>query len=82
MTTRAENERKFPNWEDQPNGSRRYWRDVAGRRGWLARYVKIVDADENTISFVQEIYDSDGEWVEVHAKFPEDKGHRKVEGSK
>lgn len=78
MATRADNERKFPQWEELPNGGRRYWRDVAGRRGWRARYIKIVDADENTLSFVQEIYDEQGKLVQIHEKFPEDKGHRRV----
>ena len=36
MTTRAENERKFPSWEELPSGGRRYWVDVAGRLGWRA----------------------------------------------
>jgi len=78
MALRSDNERKFPNWQDLPNGGRRYWRDVAGRRGWQARYVKIVDADENTVSFVQEIYNDIGELVQIHEKFPEDKGHQQV----
>jgi hypothetical protein len=78
MASRSDNERKFPNWEDLANGGRRYWREVVGRRGWRARYVKIVDASENTISFVQEIYNSVGELVQIHEKFPEDKGHRQA----
>ena len=28
MTTRAQNEKKFRNWEDLPGGGRRYWLDV------------------------------------------------------
>ena len=80
MPTREQNERKFPNWIDLPDGGRRYWLDVAGRRGWRARYVKEVDADEQTVSFFQEIYNDRGELVEIHEKFPIDKGHRKVRG--
>lgn len=80
MATRAENERKFPNWSEQPGGGRRYWLDIAGRLGWHARYVKIVDANENTLSFSQEIYDEQGKLVEIHEKFPVDKGHQKVKG--
>jgi hypothetical protein len=45
---------------------------------WLARYLKEVDADENTMSFWQEIYDETGKLVEIHEKFPVDKGHQKV----
>ncbi len=80
MPIREQNERKFPNWIDLPDGGRRYWLDVAGRRGWRARYVKEVDADEQTVSFYQEIYNDRGELVEIHEKFPIDKGHRKVRG--
>ena len=80
LTKRSDNERKFSNWEDLPGGNRRYWQDVLGRHGWRARYVKIVDSSENTISFYQEIYDERGELFEVHEKFPFDRGHRRVKG--
>ncbi len=80
MTTRNANERKFSQWEDLPDGGRRYWRDIAGRRGRWARYVKIVDANERTMSFYQEIYDRAGVIVETHEKFPVDKGHRRIHG--
>lgn len=76
---RRVNERKFGHWEDLPGGGRRYGYDVPGRMGWRARYVKIVDGDENTLSFLQEIYNEQGELVEVHEKYPEDKGHQKIE---
>lgn len=77
MATRAQNERKFPNWEALPDGGRRYWRDVTGRRRRV-RYVKVVNADEKTLSFAQEIYDRTDTLIEIHEKFPVDKGHRKV----
>ncbi len=78
MANRKQNERKFPNWVDLPNGGRRYWLDVAGRYGWLARYVKEVDKQEETTKFWQEIYNNRGELIEIHEKYPVDKGHRKV----
>ena len=78
MNTRAQNEKKFGNWDDLPDGGRRYWLDVIGRLGWRARYVKEVDAQETTVRFGQEIYDEQGKLVEVHEKYPVDKGHRKV----
>ena len=53
-----------------------YWRDIAGRLGWLARYVKEVDATETTLRFCQEIYDDHGKMVEHHEKYPVDKGHQ------
>ena len=76
---RRVNEKKFGHWEDEPGGGRRYWYDVPGRMGWMAKYVKIVDGDENTLRFLQEIYNEQGDLVEAHEKYPEDKGHRKIE---
>lgn len=78
MTTRAQNEKKFRDWEDLPGGGRIYRLDVYGRQGWRARYCKEVNAQESTTRFWQEIYDEDGNLVEVHEKFPVDPGHRKV----
>ena len=78
MSTRNQNEKKFGQWAESPNGARRYRIDVAGRMGWLARYLKEVDANENTLRFWQEIYDDQGKLVETHEKFPVDKGHRIV----
>ena len=65
---RRQNERKFGNWEPLPGGGRRYWYEVAGRGGRRARYVKDVDAEEKTVRFWQEIYDEQGNLVEVHQK--------------
>jgi hypothetical protein len=77
MSSRAQNEKKFGNWEEQPNGGRRYWLEIAGRLGWRARYVKQVDAQESTVRFWQEIYDGQGKLVEIHEKYPVDKGHQR-----
>lgn len=78
MSTRAQNERKFRGWEDLPDGGRRYWIDVAGRQGWRARYLKEVDINEVTLRFWQEIYDGQGRLVQIHEKYPLDKGHQKA----
>lgn len=78
MASRDQNERTFPRWEVLPTGGRRYWLDVPGHRGWRARYVKEVDANETTLKFWQEIYDEKGLLIEVHHKFPVDEGHRRV----
>ncbi len=75
---RKKNERKFTRWNELPDGLRQYERDVAGRNGWLARYVKIVDADEVTLKFYQEIYNENGKLIELHEKFPIDMGHKKL----
>ncbi len=43
------------------------------------RYVKQVDADEETISFFQEIYGDKGKLKQVHEKLPVDKGHKRLQ---
>ena len=78
MTTRAQNEKRFRNWDDLAGGGRLYWLDIFGRLGWRARYLKEVDAEEVTLRFWQEIYDERGKLVELHEKYPVDMGHRKV----
>ena len=78
MSTRLQNERKFGQWLDLPNGERRYWLEVKGRQGWMAQYLKDVDANENTVRFWQEIFDDAGKLVEIHEKYPVDRGHQKV----
>lgn len=78
MSTRTQNEKKFGNWIDIPGGGRRYWLDVSGRMSWRARYCKEVDAHECTVRFWQEIYDDQGRLMEIHQKFPIDRGHEKV----
>lgn len=66
MSTRSQNERKFSHWEELSGGGRRYRLDVRGRLGWLARYLKEVDAKASTVRFWQEIYDDRGKRVEIH----------------
>lgn len=80
---RRQNERKFGEWAELPNGGRRYWYEVVSRSGWKARYLKEVNSNETALRFYQEIYNEKGKLVEVHQKFPEDTGHkspRKGEG--
>lgn len=72
------NEKKFTDWEDLPGGGRRYHLEVKGRHGWKARYIKEVDAKEETIRFFQEVYDDKGNLIEIHEKFPVNKGHIKT----
>jgi len=57
-----------------PDGGRRYVREFVGRAGGRARYVKEVDAGEQTVRFAQEIYDQASRLVAVHEKFPVDLG--------
>lgn len=71
------NRRKFGNWEELPDGGRRYWYEVKGRVGWSARYIKEVNAKEETVRFYQEIRNEKGELFEIHEKYPEDKGHQR-----
>jgi len=60
LSKRIKNEREFEHWEETNDNGRKYWFDVIGKSGGFARYVKYVDAQEITVSFVQEIYDSFG----------------------
>ena len=78
MATREQNERKFGQWRELENGERVYWLDVAGHHDWMARYLKHVGADENTLRFWQEIFDETGRLVEIHEKFPVDRGHHRM----
>ena len=74
------NERKFGTWEKLIGGGRRYSYKIEGHNGWTARYVKEVDDKEQTLRFYQEIYDNNGMLVEIHEKYPQDKGHKIVKG--
>ena len=78
LSKRLKNEREFDHWEELSNGDRKYWFEVIGKTGGFARYIKCVDSEDVTISFVQEIYDSFGVLKEVHEKYPVDKGHKKL----
>jgi len=78
MSTRTQNEKKFSQWDELPGGGRRYRLEVPGRLGWRACYLKDVDASETTLRFWQEIHDAQGRLVEVHEKYPVDKGHQKA----
>jgi len=78
---RKRNESRFSEWEELSNGGRRYYRMIKGRMKGYARYVKEVDANENTVLIVQEIYDSEGKLVAIHQKFPQDTGHIEINGS-
>ena len=78
MDKRRLNEKKFCNWIKLEDGGRKYWMDVIGRYGWKAVYIKIVDDEENTLKFFQEIYNMNNELVEVHNKYPIDEGHKKL----
>ncbi len=80
LKKRKENERKFGNWNETETG-RSYFFEVKGRLGWKARYVKEVDANERTVKFFQEIYNHKNVLVEVHEKFPNDKGHKKIKSN-
>ena len=79
MANREQNERRFPQWDDLPEGGRRYYRIQQGRVQGYARYVKMVDAHEVTLSLVQEIYDNEGRLIGLHQKYPEDTGHQVID---
>jgi len=73
---RQQNEKEYFNWSELENGGRLYWKKIsAGDSGKTAQYEKEVDSDENTMTFVQKIFDNTGNLLEIHEKFPVDKGH-------
>lgn len=78
MASRESNERRFPQWDELADGGRRYYAVKQGRIKGYVRYVKVVDADEITLSIVQEIYDDDGKLVAIHQKYPVDTGHQDI----
>ena len=78
LATREQNEKRFKNWENLPDGGRRYWSDRKGAEQGFQRVVKIVDANEITLQLVQEIYNDAGMLIERHQKYPEDTGHQKL----
>ncbi len=75
---REQNENEFDYWEVLDGGGRKYWFDIKGKSGGFARYVKTVDEQEQTILFVQEIYNAQGKLTDIHEKYPVDKGHKKI----
>lgn len=75
---REKNQHKFDNWNDKEDGGRVYWFEISGHHGWKAKYVKEVDKNEKTISFRQEIYNQQNKLVEIHEKYPLNKGHKKI----
>ena len=75
---RRQNEKKFVKWDELSDGGRRYFYEVQGRHGWSARYVKEVDKTERTLKFYQEVYNDKDRLVEIHEKYPINKGHYKV----
>jgi len=77
-TKRKQNEKEFTHWKELENGGRLYWFSVEGRNGGKAVYLKEVDNNEVTVSFVQEIYNAEGELIELHKKYPVDEGHIKI----
>ena len=71
-------ERKFKNWESTSSNGRLYFCEVAGKYGWSDKYFKEVDEKEQTVRFWQKIYDQNMKLREIHEKYPEDKGHKKL----
>ena len=78
MDKRKLNERKFKQWSQTDAGGRKYIKEIIGRYDWKAVYIKVVDENENTLRFYQEIYNSKNKLVEIHEKYPIDKGHKKL----
>ncbi len=79
MDSREQNEKKFGNWKNLAHGGRLYHLDVPGHHGRLATSRKLTRMKIPFASFRQEIRNEKGELVEIHEKYPEDKGHQRIE---
>ena len=77
---RKQNEREYFSWASTEEGGRVYLKEVlaADKSGKRAIYEKIVDKNEVTLSFVQKIFDDNERLIEIHEKYPIDKGHKKL----
>ena len=77
MKKRVKNEREYDNWEETDDNGRLYWKEIPAndKSGKIARYEKEVNKKEETLSFTQKILDKYRKLVEIHEKFPIDKGH-------
>lgn len=53
QSKRKQNEKEFTHWKDIENGGRMYWFIIEGRHGGRAVYLKEVNENEITVSFVQ-----------------------------
>jgi hypothetical protein len=82
MATRKQNEHEYTYWVELPDGGRRYWRDRRGAVHGFQRIVKIVDASENTLFLVQEVYNDANELIGIHQKYPIDLGHQHLKDEK
>ncbi len=78
MQKRIQNELNFGKWIETDTRGRIYFFEIKGKLGWKAKYLKEVDKDEITIKFWQEIYNEKDLLVEIHEKYPIDKGHIKL----
>lgn len=74
---RRKNEKEYSSWTELENGGRIYTKIInsGDKSGKTAGYEKTVDSNEKTVTFIQKIYDKSGNMLEIHEKFPIDKGH-------
>ena len=74
---RKKNEKEYSSWTELEAGGRIYTKNInAGdKSGKTARYEKTVDKNEKTVTSIQKIFDKEGKIVEIHEKFPINKGH-------
>lgn len=53
LNKRRTNERKFKRWAETESGGRVYTKELKGKYGWSAEYIKVVDKNEETQEFMQ-----------------------------
>jgi hypothetical protein len=78
MDKRHQNEKKFGRWRELPGGGRCYELSALGKHRGSAKYFMVVDEEEVTLRFWQEIYDMNGTLTGIHEKFPIDTGHHTI----
>jgi hypothetical protein len=74
---RKQHEKRYDSWTTLESKGRLYRKEIIARNGsgWKAVYLQEVDEKESVVRFWQEIYNEKNELVEIHEKYPEDKGH-------
>ena len=72
-----QHEKRYDSWTTLNSKGRLYRKEIIARNGsgWKAVYLQEVDEKESVVRFWQEIYNENNELVEIHEKYPEDKGH-------
>ena len=77
LLKKTQHEKRYDSWIPLESGGRIYKKEIIARNGssWMTVYLQEVDEKEMVVRFWQEIYNEKKELIEIHEKFPVDKGH-------